>query len=153
MKMGQDKTVITNRQASRDYYIIKAYEAGLELQGNEVKSLRNGKANLKGSFAKFENGELFLYSMHINPYEYSQEEYNPLRRRKLLLHKAEIKYLIVKLLQQGHTLIPLKVYFNRGYAKVEIALARGKKFHDKRRSLKEKQAKKEIDRALRHKVK
>ena len=151
--MGRDKTVITNRQASRDYYIEKAYEAGLELLGNEVKSLRNGKANLKGSFAKFENGELFLYSMHISPYEYSQEEYNPLRRRKLLLHKAEIKHLIVKLLQQGHTLVPLKVYFRRGYAKVEIALARGKKFHDKRRSLKEKQAKKEIDRALRHKVK
>lgn len=151
--MGQNKTVITNRQALRDYYIVKAYEAGLELLGNEVKSLRNGKANLKGSFAKFENGELFLFNMHISPYEYSQEEYNPIRRRKLLLHKAEIKHLVVKILQQGHTLVPLKVYFRHGYAKVEIALARGKKFHDKRRSLKEKQAKKEIDRALRHKDK
>ncbi len=148
--MEQNKTVITNRQALRDYYIVKAYEAGIKLQGNEVKSLRNGKANLKGSFAKFENGELFLHNMHISPYEYSQEEYNPLRHRKLLLNKAEIKHLSVKILQQGHTLIPLKVYFRRGYAKVEIALARGKKFHDKRRSLKEKQAKKEIDKALRH---
>ncbi|MGD2278751.1 MAG: SsrA-binding protein SmpB [Candidatus Omnitrophota bacterium] len=145
------KTIVTNRQALRDYYVEKAYEAGLQLLGNEVKSLRAGKANLKGSFAKVEGGEIVLYNMHISPYEYSHEEYNPLRPRKLLLHKAQIKQIEVKLTQRGYTLVPLKVYFLRGYAKVELALVRGKKLYDKRRVLKEKQARKEMDRALRRK--
>jgi SsrA-binding protein len=150
--MAQDiKTIVTNRQALRDYYIEKAYEAGLQLSGNEVKSLRAGKANLKGSFAKIENGEIFLYNMHISPYEYSREDYEPLKPRKLLLHKAQIKQIEVKLSQQGYTLVPLKLYFQRGYAKVELALARGKRQYDKRRALKEKQARREIDRALRRK--
>jgi len=149
--MAKEKAVITNRQALRDYYVEKAYEAGLQLKGNEVKSLRNGKANLKGSFAKFENGELFLYNMHISPYEYSRENYNPLRPRKLLLNKAELKQLQQGMEQKGHALIPLKVYFKRSYAKAEIALARGKKMYDKRRALKKKEAEREIDRALRHK--
>jgi SsrA-binding protein len=148
-----ERTVVTNRQALRDYYIEEAYEAGLELTGNEVKSLRGGKANLKGSFARIENGEVFVYNMHISPYEYSREEYDPLRRRKLLLHKTQIKKIFTKLTQQGYTIVPLKVYFKRGYAKVELALARGKKQYDKRRVLKEKQAKREIDRALRRKEK
>ena len=147
------KTVVTNRQALRDYYIEKAYEAGIELTGNEVKSLRAGKANLKGSFAKIENGEIFVYNIHISPYEYSREDYDPVRPRKLLLHRAQIKQIWAKLSQQGFTLVPLKVYFKRGYAKVELALARGKRQYDKRRALKEKQARKEIDRALRRKNK
>ena len=146
--MVQEKTITTNRQARRDYHIEKAYEAGLQLQGSEVKSLRNGNANLKGSFAKVENGELFLYNMHISPYEYSREDYDPLRRRKLLLHGSEIKYLFMKSAQQGYALVPLKVYFRRGYAKVEIALAYGKKLYDKRKALKEKQAKREMDRVM-----
>ena len=145
------KPVVTNRQASRDYYLEKTYEAGLELRGDEVKSLRGGKANLKGSFARIEKGELFLYGMHISPYKYSQEEYNPIRRRKLLLHKREIAQLIVKSLQGGQAIVPIKIYFSRGYAKVEIALARGKKHYDKRTAIKKKEAKREIDRALRHK--
>ncbi len=147
----KEKTVVTNRQALRDYYVEKAYEAGLQLRGNEVKSLRNGKANLKGSFARIENGELFVYNMHISPYKYSREDYDPVRRRKLLLRKTEIKHLDEKSSQEGYTLVPLKVYFRRGYAKLEVALARGKKLYDKRRVLKEKQATREIDRALRHK--
>ncbi|MFC1480082.1 SsrA-binding protein SmpB [Candidatus Omnitrophota bacterium] len=151
--MTQNKTIVTNRQALRDYHVDKIYEAGLQLKGNEVKSLRGGNANLKGSFARIENGELFLYGMHINPYEYSQEEYDPIRRRKLLLHKAQVKQLDVKSSQQGYTLVPLKVYFKRGYAKVEIALARGKRLYDKRIALKKNQAKREIERALRQKLK
>ena len=151
--MGQNKTIVTNRKARRDFYIDKTYEAGLQLKGNEVKSLRAGKADLKGSFAVFDRGELFLQGMHINPYEYSQEDYNPLRTRKLLLHKAEMRYLEQKIAQRGYALIPLKVYFHRGYAKIELGLGRGKKQHDKRVTLKEKQAKREMDRALSHKGK
>ncbi len=151
MKEKKRKTAITNRQALRDYHVHRTYEAGLILQGNEVKSLRAGGASLKGSFAKIDEGELFVYNMHINPYEYSRDEYDPLRRRKLLLHKSEIKQLEVKSTQQGFALVPIKVYFHRGYAKMEIALAKGKKLYDKRKSLKEKQVKREIDRAIRHK--
>jgi SsrA-binding protein len=147
------KPVVTNRQALRDYYVEKAYEAGLQLQGNEVKSLRAGKANLKGSFARLENGEIFVYNMHISPYEYSHEEYDPLRPRKLLLHKAQIKQIWTALSQKGYTLVPLKVYFKRGHAKMELAVARGKRQYDKRRALKEKQARREIDRALHRKSK
>ena len=149
--MAQDKTVVTNRQALRDYYIDKVYEAGMQLQGNEVKSLRAGNASLKGSFAKLDSGELFLYNMHISPYEYSREDYDPLRPRKLLLHKVQIKQLGEKSLQEGCTLVVLKVYFRRSHAKAEIAVGRGKKLYDKRRALKDKQAKREMDRALRHK--
>ena len=105
------KPVVTNRQALRDYYIEKAYEAGLELAGNEVKSLRAGKANLKGSFARIEKGEIFVYNMHINPYEYSQEEYDPLRPRKALLHKAQIKQIWTGLSQKGYTLHCLRHTF------------------------------------------
>ena len=137
--MANEKIITTNRQASRDYYIEKKYEAGIELKGNEVKSLRNGNANLKGSFAKFEGSELILCNMHISHYEYSQEEYNPLRERKLLLHRKELNQIRVKSLQQGYAIIPLKVYLRRGYVKVEIALGRGKKFYDKREALKRKE--------------
>ena len=150
--MPEDKkTLITNRQAKRDYFIVKTFEAGISLKGNEVKSLRSAKANLKGSFARIEKGEVFLCGMHISPYKYSRDEENPLRERKLLMHKHEIHQLEVKSLQQGFTIIPTKVYFARGKAKVELALARGKKLYDKRTALKEKQAKREIDRAVRGK--
>lgn len=151
--MKQNKTIITNRKARRDFHIDKTYEAGIQLKGNEVKSLRLGKGDLKGSFAFFDRGELFLQGMHINPYEYSQEEYNPLRKRKLLLHKTELRDLEQKTAQRGYALIPLKVYFQRGYAKIELGLGRGKKLYDKRVALKEKQAKRETDRALSHKGK
>ena len=149
--MAQNKTAISNRQASRDYYLEKSFEAGLQLQGNEVKSIRNGDANLKGSFVKIDKGEVMLYNMHISPYKYSRDDVDPVRPRKLLLHKAQVHQLQVKSEQKGYSIVPTKVYFSRGYAKVEIALARGKKLHDKRTALKEKQAKREIDKALRHK--
>ena len=145
------KPVVTNRQAHRDYYIENTYEAGLALKGSEVKSLRGGKANLKGSFACVEKGEIFIHGMHISPYKYSQDEYNPIRKRKLLLHKREIEQIIVKSLQKGQTIVPLKIYFSRGHAKIEIALARGKKHYDKRTAIKKKEATREVDRALRHK--
>ncbi|MGB2601379.1 MAG: SsrA-binding protein SmpB [Candidatus Omnitrophota bacterium] len=147
----ENKSVVTNRQAYRDFHIEKTYEAGIELFGNEVKSLRAGKANLKGSFCRIEKGEVFLSNMHVNPYEFSSEETDPVRERKLLLHKSEIKHLEVKLAQQGYALVPIKVYFKRSYAKIEIGLGIGKKLYDKRHALKEKQAKREIDRAMRHK--
>ena len=151
--MPENKATISNKQARRDFHIEKTYEAGLELFGNEVKSVRAGKANLKGSFARIERGEVFLYDMHITPYKYSQEEVDPVRSRKLLLHKKEIAYIEVKLTQQGYALVPLKVYFKRSYAKVEIGLGKGKKLYDKRHALKEKQAKREVERVLRHKNK
>ena len=149
--MAGNKPNITNRSALRDYYIEKVYEAGLQLFGNEVKSIRAGKANLKGSFARIENGGVFIYNMHISPYEFSREEYNPVRKRKLLLHKSEVRQLFISTAQKGYAIVPLKIYFKRGYAKVELAIARGKKHYDKRRALKEKAVNKEIDRALKNK--
>jgi len=147
----EKKALVTNRKALHDFHIEKTFEAGLQLKGSEVKSLRRGKANLKGTFARIEDGELFLYGMHISPYEFAREDYEPTRVRKLLLHKAQIRQLAQKSEQQGYTLVPLKVYFRRGYAKVEIAVARGKKLFDKRTAIKEKQAKRDMQRALRQK--
>ena len=147
-----NKAVVSNKKALRDFHIEKTYEAGIELFGKEVKSLRAGNANLKGSFARIEKGEVLLFNMHISPYEYSREdETDPLRPRKLLLHKAQIRQLETKLTQQGYTLVPLKVYFKKSYAKIELGLGRGKRLYDKRHAIKEKQAKKEMARALRHK--
>jgi len=146
--MAKNSIMITNRQALRDYHIEKAFEAGIQLFGNEVKSLRAAQANLKGSFAKVEDGEIFLHNMHISPYEFSRDDQDPVRPRKLLLHKTEIRNIVAKINQQGYTLVPLKVYFKRGYAKVELALAKGKKHYDKRAALKKKQAKREMDKEL-----
>ena len=151
--MQEERVVVTNRQAFRDYHIVKTYEAGLKLIGSEVKSLRAGKANLKGSFARIEAGELFLYNLHISPYKFSQEEYDPLRPRKLLLHKMQIRQIETNLSEKGFTLVPLKIYFKRGYAKVEVGIAKGKKLFDKRLALKEKQVKKETERELHRKRK
>ena len=120
--MKDNKPVVSNKVALRDYHIEKSYEAGIELFGNEVKSLRSGKANLKGSFAKIEDGEVYLYNMHISPYEYTREEQDPMRKRKLLLHKSEIRQLFISTAQKGFTLVPLKIYFKRGYAKLELAI-------------------------------
>ncbi|MBD3426409.1 MAG: SsrA-binding protein SmpB [Candidatus Omnitrophica bacterium] len=147
----ENTSVVTNRQAYRDFHIEKTYEAGLELFGNEVKSLRTGNANLKGSFCRIEGGEIFVHNMHISPYDFSSDETDPVRPRKLLLHRAQIRSLGIKLAQQGYTLVPLKVYFKRGYAKMEIGLGKGKKLYDKRQALKEKQVKREMDRIMRHK--
>ena len=139
---------ITNRAARRDYFIVETIEAGLQLKGSEVKSLRSGKASLTESFAKIERKEVFLYKFHINPYEYSSEkEYDPIRPKKLLLHKKEITYLMVKASQRGLALIPLKVYFKTGFAKVELAIVKGKKHYDKRETIKKREAKRIISRA------
>ncbi len=151
--MDKENTVINNRQALRDFHIEKTYEAGIQLKGNEVKSLRLGEANLKGSFAKIENGELFLINMHISPYKFTREETDPLRPRKLLLNKSELGHLFVKISQKGYSIIPMKVYFKRGYAKVELGLGKGKKLYDKRTDIKEKQANRETQRALRERNK
>jgi len=148
----KDNAKITNRAARRDYFIQETVEAGLELRGSEVKSIRAGKASLAGSFAKVEGGEIFLYHMHVNPYEYTkQEEQDSLRPKKLLLHRREIDYLMVQVLQKRLALIPLKIYFKKGFAKVELGLAKGKKQYDKREAIKRKEADRTIARAKRYK--
>ncbi|HNX90542.1 MAG TPA: SsrA-binding protein SmpB [Candidatus Omnitrophota bacterium] len=143
--MENNELVTTNKQVFRDYTVEKTYEAGIQLFGNEVKSLRSGSADLKGSFALIQKGEIFLYNMHISPYPFSREVLAPLRPRKLLMHRVEIAHLDTKVGRQGYSLIPIKVFFKRGYAKVELALAKGKKLHDKREAIKDKQVKRDID--------
>lgn len=144
------KLVSDNRQARHQYEILETYEAGVELLGTEVKSIRQGKINLRDGYAVLKDGELWLHNVHISPHTMTNKAYNhdPTRTRKLLLHRDEIRKLIGKVEQKGLTLVPLKVYLQRGWVKVNIALARGKKLHDKRESLKRKQEKREIDRAL-----
>ncbi len=142
--------VITNRKAFHDYFIDETYEAGLSLLGTEVKSIRNGRINLKDSYVIIKDNEVFLLNCHISPYSHGNiENHDPLRVRKLLLNKREINKLWEKLSQKGFSLIPLKVYFKRGKAKVEIGLAKGKRKYEKRETLKAKEARREIERHLR----
>ena len=143
------KVVASNRKARHDYHIEDVYEAGLVLSGTEVKSLRAGRASLIDGFASIEGGQIYLENVHIP--EYTQGTWNnhsTRRRRKLLLNRAEISKLAGKIKESGYTLVPLSLYFKDGYAKVEIALARGKKEYDKRQALKEQQDKREADRAM-----
>ncbi|MDD3654787.1 MAG: SsrA-binding protein SmpB [Desulfotomaculaceae bacterium] len=143
------KTVTENRRARHEYHIIEIYEAGLALTGTEVKSLRAGRVNLQDSFARVDNAELLLYNMHISPYDQgNQFNHEPKRTRKLLMHKAEILRLLGKTREKGLALIPLKVYFKRGIAKVELALARGKKLYDRRDDIAARDARREMDRAM-----
>lgn len=131
--MPEIKVIANNRRARHDYFIEDTMETGIVLQGTEVKSLRLGKVNLQDSFARVENGEVYLYGMHISPYEQGNRfNHDPIRPRKLLLHKREIRRLIGKTREDGYTLVPTRLYFSRGKAKVELALARGKKLYDKR---------------------
>lgn len=142
------KIVCQNKKARHDYFIDDVMEAGMVLLGAEVKSLRDGRANLVDSYARIKNGEVFLYKMHISPYPFAHHiQLDPIRPRKLLLNKREIKRLIGKTEEKGYTLVPTKVYFARGRAKVEIALAKGKRKYDKRHALKEKEMKREVDEA------
>ena len=151
-QMADNDAIVTNRQARRDYFIIEAFEAGIALRGSEIKSIRKRRANLKDAFARVEKGEILLYNLHISPYEFARrDEIDPKRPRKLLLKKSQIKYLFAKISAKKLTLIPLKIYLKKGLAKVEIALAKGKRFFDKREALKAKEAKREIDRVLRKK--
>ena len=141
-----EKLVCKNRKAQHEYEIEEVYQAGIVLLGPEVKSLREGRANLKDSYARIKSGEIFLYNMHISPYPHAHNiSLDPTRVRKLLLKKREIKRLIGKTQERGYTLIPIKVYFSGKWAKVDIALARGRKKIDKRRMLKERELKKEMD--------
>lgn len=148
--MTGERAVATNRRARHDYHILESYEAGIVLTGTEVKSVRAGRLNLQDAFARVEGGEVFLYNMHISPYSHGNRwNHEPARTRKLLLHKAEIRKLIGRVQQQGLTLVPLRVYFNeRGRAKVELALAQGKKKWDKRRDLAKREAQREVERAM-----
>jgi len=141
--------VATNRQASYRYNLLERWEAGMELQGSEVKSIRNGGVQIKDAYAALDKGEVWLHNMHIAPYDpASREGHEPERPRKLLLHRKEIERLIGKTQEKGLTLVPTRVYFKGSRAKVEIALAKGKDHVDKRRDLKAKDQKREIDRAL-----
>jgi SsrA-binding protein len=145
-----EKVVCTNRKARHDYDLEERYEAGMVLLGTEVKSLRNGKANLKDSYARVVDGEVFLIGCHISPYEMgSHSNHEPERARKLLLHKREIKRLTGKTQERGLTLVPLRIYFKNRVAKVELALAKGKKVYDKRETMKRRTADREMERAMR----
>lgn len=140
------KTVCRNKKAGYNYHLSDFMEAGIVLLGAEVKSLREGRASLVDCYARVKQGEIFLYNLHITPYPFAHHiELNPMRTRKLLLNKREIKRLIGKTVEKGYSLIPTKIYFKGGRAKVEIALAKGKKKYDKRRVLKEKELKREMD--------
>ncbi len=144
-----DTTVTTNRRAYHDYFVEETLEAGVSLQGTEVKSLRLGLANLSDSYAIVKNNEVFLFNATISPYPHGNiMNHDPLRTRKLLLHKEEIRKLIGKISQKGITLIPLKIYFVRGKAKILIGLAKGKKAYDKRDTIKEKESKRELERTV-----
>jgi SsrA-binding protein len=139
---------INNRRARHDYLILDTYEAGIVLKGSEVKSIREGRATLSEAYARAENGEVWLYGMHIQPYPYSRDELDPLRRRKLLLHHKEIGELARATDEKGVTLVPLKCYFKDGRAKLELAIGRGKRAYDKRQAISERDAKREAQRAL-----
>ena len=150
MGKKERKLVANNKKAYHDYFIEETYEAGIVLTGTEIKSVRQGKVSIKESYAKIENGEMFLYGMNISPYEQGNR-YNvePLRPRKLLLHKQEIRQLIGYTTIKGLTLVPLKMYINEeGRAKVELAVARGKKNYDKRDDIAKRDAKRDMDRKL-----
>ena len=146
----KEKIIATNRKAFRDYEIINKKEAGIELLGTEVKSMRAGKMNISDSYAVIENGQVYLVNLHISPYESSgTENHDPYRRRRLLLHKREIRKLIGATAEKGLTLIPLRFYFKGPYIKVELATARGRKKYDKREIIAKKEARRSIERARR----
>lgn len=149
MPKDEIKIVAQNKKARHDYFIEQTLEAGIVLSGTEVKSIRQGKVNLKDSYASIEDGEVILSGMHISPYEQGNIfNKDPLRDRKLLLHKFEINKLIGYTQQKGLTLVPLQLYFKRGIVKVELGVAKGKKLYDKREDIAERDAKRDIDRKL-----
>jgi SsrA-binding protein len=144
------QAIADNRKALRDYHVLDTFEAGIALLGTEVKGIREGRANLRDSFARVEQGEVWLYNVHINPYSHrGYVDHDPKRRRKLLLHREEIRKLIGKTTEKGLTLVPLRLYFKQGRIKVALALAKGKQAHDKRETIR----RREIDRETRAAVK
>lgn len=145
------KIICKNRKAFFNFEIEDTFEVGICLLGSEVKSLRNGKANLSDSYGKFRGGELFLVDAHISPYAQANiQNHDPLRDRKLLLHKRELKKLTGKITERGYSLVPLKMYFKRGKVKLEMALARGKKTYDKREAIKKKDQRRELERMVKY---
>jgi SsrA-binding protein len=151
-KQSSEKIIAQNKTARLNYFIDDTYEAGIVLVGTEVKALREGKANLKDSYALVKDGEVFVHEMHISPYSYGNRlNHDPLRVRKLLLHKGEIKRLYGKSREKGLAIIPLKLYFKSGKVKIEIGVGRGKRLYDKRESLRIKADRREIERGLRGK--
>ncbi|HHY32060.1 MAG TPA: SsrA-binding protein SmpB [Firmicutes bacterium] len=151
--MPEHKIVATNRKAYHDYHIHETYEAGIALTGTEIQSVRRGMVSLRDSFARVEGGEVLLYNMNISPYEHGNRfNHEPLRTRKLLLHKEEIRKLQGKTQERGFTLVPLKVYLKRGLAKVELALAKGKKLYDKREAAARRDLAREADRAIKERI-
>jgi SsrA-binding protein len=144
------KVVSVNRQAYHDYYVEQTVEAGISLMGTEIKSIREGRVNLRGSYAMVRNGELWLENAHIAVYEHGNRyNHDPMRNRKLLLHRREIQQLTTRVATKGLTLVPLKLYLKGGRAKVELGLCRGKKLYDKREAIAERDARREIERAVR----
>ncbi|HEX7534890.1 MAG TPA: SsrA-binding protein SmpB [Syntrophales bacterium] len=151
-KPSGEKIIAQNKTSRLNYFIDDTYEAGIALVGTEVKALREGKANLKDSYALVKDGEVFVHEMHISPYTFgNRQNHDPLRVRKLLLHKGEIKRLYGKSRERGLALIPLKLYFKSGKVKLEIGVGRGKKLYDKRESLRVKDDRREIERGMRRK--
>ena len=143
-----DQVVITNRKARHDYLIMDSWECGIVLLGAEVKSIRDSRANLLDAYARVEDGEIWMYGMHVSPYAFSRGDIDPVRRRKLLLNAREIVEISQRTQEKGLTLIPLRVYFTDGRAKVELGLARGKRAYDKRHAIAERDANRETQRAL-----
>ena len=147
------KLVANNKKAYHDYFIEEKYEAGVVLHGTEVKSMRMGKCSIKEAFIRIENGEMFAYGMHVSPYEKGNIfNKDPLRVKKLLLHKQEISRLTGQIAEKGYTLIPLQVYFKDGLAKVEIGLAKGKKLYDKRQNIAQKDQRREVEKEMKIKL-
>jgi SsrA-binding protein len=145
-----EKTVATNRKARHQYEILETFEAGLVLQGTEVKSLREGQVNFKDSYVAIQDGEAWLTGCHVSPYHHGTDaNHDPERRRKLLLHRRELQRLLGKSTERGLTIVPLRLYFKRGRAKLEIGLARGRKLHDKRAALRERETRREMDKEVR----
>jgi SsrA-binding protein len=141
------KPVADNRRARHEFEIIEVFEAGIELQGTEVKSMRQGRANLADAFARIENGELWLYNCNISPYDHGNRfNHDPVRRRRLLMHRAQILKLKQKTQEKGLTLVPLKIFFKGNWAKIDLALARGRQLYDKRQAIAKKETKRQLDR-------
>lgn len=152
-KKDSQKLIANNKKAYHDYFIDETYEAGVALHGTEVKSMRMGKCSIKESFIRIENGEVFVYGMHVSPYEKGNIfNKDPLRVKKLLMHKYEINKLAGKIAEKGYTLVPLQVYFKEGRVKVEVGLARGKKLYDKRQDIAEKDQRREAEREYKQTV-
>jgi SsrA-binding protein len=143
------KNIAENRKAFHDYHIIESFEAGVVLVGTEVKAIREGSANLRDSFARVEEGQVWVYNIHINPYSHrGYSDHEPTRRRKLLLHRTEIRKLIGKTVEKGMTLVPTRLYFKNGHVKLSLALAKGKQAHDKRETVKRREADRETRAAV-----